>query len=753
MIKHSEGLNVVRQLIALRNSLFGFFRRSLFITCVSTAMFVQGGSPALAEVGREKSSEPALNALFTDHMILQRNMPVPVYGTAKPKQIVTVEFAGQKKTAEADENGNWMVKLDPMSASSEPSVLTVTSQTPGFKLQISDVLVGDIWLCAGQSNMASVMQTYPSLKSDIPLMQGPAVRLFKSKHEGVGSPVQTDTVTIDGAFSGSWQSMTPRFAAPFSATACFFGRKLQQDTGVPIGLIYANRGGTQVNMWLPMSAMAGRDVYAKFLSKKNPEWTPRADNPGAIRAPSYLYNGTIHPLTRFAIRGVIWYQGESDDRDIAAYPVMFKDLIETWRKAWGYDFPFLFVQLPSYGAVSWDNTEEAWAWQREAQASALKLPETGMVVLIDSGEYKDIHPQNKKSVGERLALLAESLDDQKIAARSPMIKSVQFKEGKACITFSEVGSGLTAKRVVMNKNMCLKQGEDAEAFIADADTLEGFMICGADRKFVKAQAEIIGPDTVRIWSDAVRSPVAVRYGWANFSLCNLYNGAGLTAVPFRTDHFEMPVFDQVPALDDTIFEISKPTSAFSADFSRDRLDGWQKSLPLNTAVNGEMLELFFSEGKPVVFYPPSATVKEQNRFSVETDFAACRMQAWGGIAFNYVGPDDFYVVRICAGTTESQFIHYRNGKPLVLDRAESSGRFEVGKSYRIKVQGVRTGSFKVDGLYKFEICEASTGQILVSRVKRDGGSATFGGSVGCYLGIPSAEPLFKYSRFVFSAGN
>ena len=208
-----------------------------------------------------------------------------------------------------------------------------------------------------------------------------------------------------------------------------------------------------------------------------------------------------------------------------------------------------------------------------------------------------------------------------------------------------------------------------------------------------------------------------------------------------------------PVPDNAVFDISKPAVSFSADFSRDRLDGWLKSLPvMNASLNNGMLEVFCPEGKNTVYYPTQAVANGQSRFSVEADFEAVRPQAWGGVAFNYQSPDDFYVVRICSGTTQSQFVHYRNGNPLPLERAESAVPFEPGKMYRIKVCGVGDGSSKAGGLYKFEVCDTVTGQVLVSRIKRDSSLTAFNGAAGCYLGLPSAGPLLKYSRFAFSAG-
>jgi len=503
-------------------------------------------------------AELQLNGLFTDNMVLQRNQPVPVWGTADPGAQVTVEFNGQKKVGVASGSGKWQVLLDPMNASSVRRPFQVSSFA--FQVSRSNVLIGDVWLCTGQSNMATVMKRYLIWDQVKDGFENDQLRLFKIKEGGVGSSEPTKELVIDRAFNNSWQSCTPEFAAEFSATAGFFGMKLQHDTGVPVGLLYAVRGGTQANMWMAREVLESRPEYARFLDPSNENWNVSKGNSVAIRAPSHLYNGTIHPLAPFAIRGAIWYQGESDSQWSELYESLMGDLIASWREEWGYEFPFLYVQLAPYDLVNWDRLGEGWAWLREAQLQTLKsVPNTGMAVITDGGEAKDIHPQAKNLPGERLAEIAANFPmsgkkkgwrlsllpmfGKKEGCRLsllPMFGKMKVKGGKARLSFDGVFQGLETRRVALNTTKGHLPGQGPNAVVAEANELKGFTICGADRKFVPAEAAIIFKDTVEVWSLDVKQPVAVRYGWANFPLCNLYGGNGMPASPFRTDDFPMP---------------------------------------------------------------------------------------------------------------------------------------------------------------------------------------------------------------------
>lgn len=488
----------------------------------------------------------ALNPLFTDHMVLQRERLVPVFGRARPRETVSVDFAGQHKSVQADAQGQWKVTLDPLQASTEPRALVAQFSETKTTVKREDVLVGDVWLCGGQSNMQSQMRYYKTLAPRIPETVNSLVRLFNFKLGGIGTNTPSDAVIIEPRCKDSWQRSSPEFAREFSATAIFFAQALQPRLGIPIGLISANRGASPVSAWIPRSAMDGNPAFDRVLNRNNPNLVATKRTPNTENAPTFLYNGTIHPLRQFAIKGVIWYQGESDSEHPETYAGQFKTLIGSWRAAWGYDFPFLLVQLAGLGNESvnlkWDKSGEAWAWQREAQAQGLTLPHTSMAVAYDLGEAGDIHPQNKEPVGQRLALLAERLERPATLARGPAFKSVRFEGKVARVSFvANTADGLQTKRLALNKNPGLLPGTDPEALVVPKEKLAGFTICGPDHKFFKADARIEGNE-VLVSHPQITEPQAVRYAWSNLPLANLYNGSGLPAEPFRTDHLAQPDF-------------------------------------------------------------------------------------------------------------------------------------------------------------------------------------------------------------------
>jgi sialate O-acetylesterase len=687
----------------------------LFVLFISAVSVQAGLNVNISAVSVQP--ELKVNGLFTDHMVLQRDHPVAVYGTGVHGDSITVSFCGQKQTAVVDPEGNWEVVLDPMPANSEPQVLTIFSQSANSGLQFSDVLVGDVWLCSGQSNMASVLKAYPTLKDDIPEMENKLVRLFKITHGGVGAEIPSDMVVPDSAFGGSWQVMSPEFAKEFSAVGCIFGRALQPQVGVPIGLISANRGGTMVNQWLSLEVMQKKPtLYSTVLDKNWKYWT------APVAAPGYMYNGTIHPLIRYSIRGVIWYQGESDviERFVKEYPEMIKDLVQSWRSAWGYEFPFLSVQLPAYGNVRLmrdqltnqmvpDNSGESWAWMREAQLALLSLPKTEVAVALDAGEYLDIHPQNKRPIGERLACLVASIDVPSMKARSPMMDSVEFKDGRAYIHFNNTAGGLESRRVAINKRGSRQPGEDTEAFVVSADTLSGFKISGENQHFYAAQAVIEG-DTVCVWSEDVASPVAVRYAWANFPLANLYNSEGLPASPFRTDSFDMPDFDKVPVSeegkegkfnrDDTAANADASVS-IGANYELVRVAGDYAPTAKITSGQVEMGQLGANANHPTLLYKGMVlpdTAVSGNSFSVSGNIITVPGVAGAhhyGLCFNRLDDGSLYAARINTGsTTVLQFIRINSaGTVGVVGYRTNSTPLAVSSTYGLTVSSSEPGVF------------------------------------------------------------
>jgi len=700
-----------------------------------------------------------LNPLFTDHTVLQRNHAVPVYGTATPGEEVTVEFAGQTRTAIADATGHWQVRLDPMAASEESRILKVSSSIADQQLAIRDVLVGDVWLCAGQSNMGSEMKNYPTLRGGkADGMNNPLVRLFKFKRGGIGSSEPSKTVEIDPPFHDSWQLLTPAFAREFSATAAFFGNALQPQTGVPVGLLNANRGGTAVNQWLPMDFMQSKsDLYARYLGPENQWWTESERNPGLIRAPSRLFNGTIHPLLPFAIRGVIWYQGESDDRDTDIYAEIFTDLIKVWRGLWGYDFPFLFVQLAPYGSANWDLRGESWAFLREAQDRALALPHTGRAVITDAGEQLDIHPQNKQPVGERLALLAARLDNPAFVANSPEFDSSEVVGNKIRITFKHAGSGLTTKRVAMNKNKRLEPGMDPEAFVVEADTLAGFTICGVDKKFIPAQAQIVSSNTVEVWADTIAEPQAVRYGWANFPLCNLYNSASLPASPFRTDSFAPPDFLTAEPID-ADFTVEEVRTSVQDDFDRangsDIGEQWVRSGDaMQWRISDSALIAGSSTASHGVLYHKQAESNPGETIDLRVSISGPTTNLWGGLAFAYQDVKNFYIARIKIGTNALQILHLQNGAVRVISSVTATQPFLVNRPYILHLQAKSGQGVNRATVYRATVYDAESTNVLFEHTAKEAVAAFTGGHAGLYIGSAHAsEVLFGFDDFDIRAG-
>ena len=430
------------------------------------------------------ADEIKLASVFTDHAVLQRDASVPIWGWARPGDEVIVEFAGQKKTTKADAVGKWTVKLDPLVASTEPRVFKVNS------LVITDVLVGEVWLCSGQSNMEKPIGIHPGQKpcpnyeQEIAGANYPDIRLLEVPPKRSVQPVEDPKV--------EWLVCSPKTIVVkrggghgFSACAYFFGRELHKELKVPIGLISANASGTRCEPWTPST---GDGKYQPVP-----------------------YNGLIHPLVPYAIRGVIWYQGESNMGDGMQYFPKMKALIEGWRKAWGQgDFPFYFVQLPPYRAGA------GLPLIREAQRATLSVPNTGMAVTIDIGSYPDCHCPNKQDVGKRLALwaLAKDYGRNELVYCGPLYKSMAVEGNRIRVQFDHVGSGLATR-------------DGAKELIC-------FEIAGTDKKFVSATARIEGSSVVVSSSEAPQ-PVAVRFAWDEKAVPNLMNKERLPATTFSSE--------------------------------------------------------------------------------------------------------------------------------------------------------------------------------------------------------------------------
>lgn len=440
------------------------------------------------------------HALFSDGMVLQCGRPVPVWGNAAEGEEVTVEFLGQKQTTLAKE-GRWMVWLAPLE-SGGPFTMKISASN---ETSIHDVLVGEVWICSGQSNMQWPLNKSENADEVISSSANPRIRLL-SVPRGPASEPRAD-------LQAKWVECKPETVASFSAVAYFFGRDVEKSRDVPVGLINSSYGGTPAEAWTSQETLESDPFFDPILKRANKE--PR-ENP---KRATGLYNGMIAPLVPYAIRGAIWYQGESNANRAYEYERLFPAMVQNWREAWGQgDFPFLFVQLAPFQKIQNAPSESAWAELREAQRLAThRLPNTAMVVITDVGEENDIHPRKKEPVGARLALAARALaHGEGMEYAGPEYESLRIEGDKATVRFRNVGKGLLAK----------------------GGPLTGFTIAGSDRKFHEAVAEIVGNEVV-VSSAAVPRPTAVRFGWANYPVVNLWNQDGLPATPFRTDHFPM----------------------------------------------------------------------------------------------------------------------------------------------------------------------------------------------------------------------
>ncbi len=494
------------------------------------------------------------HVLFTDGAVLQRDVPVPVWGTADDGEKVTVKFQGQEISTTA-KDGKWMVKLAELKAGG-PATLTIEGKN---KVEVVDVLVGEVWICSGQSNMEWTLNKAAEFEAAKAKADDPMLRLY-TVPKAISDEALDTIQRKDSPGQRAWLSSDAESAAKFSAVGYFFGRDLRQALGVPVGLIHTSWGGTNSESWTSKRVLeadpafkvlvedyqralgrypaamekfqadqaAHREKVAQAKAEgKTPPAAPRAPN-NVAKNPHVggLYNAMIVPLQPYPIRGAIWYQGEANAGRAMQYRTLFPTMIRNWREDWGLgDFPFLLVQLAPFRKIVDQPTESDWAELREAQLIATHvLPKVGMAVITDVGEENDIHPKKKEPVGARLALAARAIAyGENIVGSGPEYIGNSVKGDRVTLRFKNVGEGLVAKD----------------------GPLKGFAIAGENRKFVNAEAEIEG-ETVVVHSDKVEKPVAVRFGWANFPVVNLWNKDGLPATPFRTDDFPMVTAPKAP---------------------------------------------------------------------------------------------------------------------------------------------------------------------------------------------------------------
>jgi len=480
-------------------------------------------------LARPASADVRLPALISEGMVLQRNAPLRFWGWAEEGETVTVEFLGQKRSVRAT-GGTWEVTLKPVTTAGGPFRLVIAGKN---RIEFTDILVGEVWLLSGQSNMEWPLRGSFQPEDAIAKSANPNLRLFMVRNTRSDEPLN------DVAVQQPWGAASPETTAGFSAVGYYFGRALQAKLGVPIGLISADWGGTPAEAWTPEPRLRSEaslnviiDNYAaatpayderlktwqEASDKAKREGTTVPNRPNRWRY-SELYNAMIAPLTRFPIKGVLWYQGESNTSRAMQYRELFPAMIDAWRTAWDIqDFPFLLVQLAPFQGSGADKLE--YAELREAQYLATqRLNNVGMVVITDVGDEKDIHPTKKQPVGERLALQARKLayGERDLVAVGPTLRQVSFEGATAVLTFDNVGSGLVSGPEVAGGK------------------LVGFTLAGDDGVFAVADAVIEGTDRVIVRAATVARSRAVRYGFLNFPVVNLWNREGLPATPFRTD--------------------------------------------------------------------------------------------------------------------------------------------------------------------------------------------------------------------------
>jgi sialate O-acetylesterase len=495
-------------------------------------------------------AEVKLPSLLSDGLVLQQGMKVNIWGTADPGERVTVTLGDQQASGVAESRGQWKVKLGPLSPGG-PFTMTIAGKNT---ITLHDVLVGEVWVCSGQSNMEMPVGTNPqgwssgvaNYQDEMARADYPGLRMFTVQKAVADKPQHE--------LNGYWVVARPETVGEFSAVGYFFGRELLKALNVPIGMIHSSWGGTPAESWTSHHTLESDPEFKSILEagtkllspypknfqdfeKQLAQWgkdSDKAESEGAPIPtaptvpddprrnpwrPSGLFNAMIMPLTPYAIRGVIWYQGESNSDRPAQYRKLFPAMIRDWRAAWEEgDFPFLFVQLANWGVY---NPQLNWPELREAQLKTLSLPKTGMAVTIDVGDGSDIHPKNKQEVGNRLALAAQAIAyGRDVIYSGPIYESMAVEGEKIRLRFKYVYGGLVAKN-------------------SPVSVLSGFEIAGDDHKFVAAEAKIDG-DTVVVRSEKAPHPVAVRYAWGMNPRCNLYNRAGLPASPFRTDDWAEP---------------------------------------------------------------------------------------------------------------------------------------------------------------------------------------------------------------------
>ena len=486
--------------------------------------------------------------VLSSGMVVQRDKRVPIWGKAEPGESISVKFGRQSQQTVANKEGKWVVYLKPLRANRTSAALTIEGKN---KIELKDILVGEVWLVAGQSNMQRILSETANGEQAIAAANHPEIRLFNVSRQVAFKHAPPPLAT--------WQVCAPESVKQFSAAGYYFAVELQKELKVPIGVINSSYGGSQAEAWTPVEyLLASADLKqtverTKIWDEERPrikveydeaikKWREESDKAkanGAVPRPSppvpdalreyriaaSIYDGMIAPLIPFAIRGAAWYQGESNEARAQQYEILLPVMIKAWRERWSEgDFPFAIVQLPNYRDSKDDPVDEAWSHIREAQRrTARALPNVGLIVTIDIGEARDIHPKNKLDVGKRMAYWAlNSVYAKDATEPGPTFKSAKPSNSgnELLVTFADVGRGLKTR---------------------DGGKPSEFAIAGEDHKWYWAEAEIVGKNQVKVWSKSVAKPVAVRYAFNNNPRNpNLTNSSGLPAEPFRSDSWPGP---------------------------------------------------------------------------------------------------------------------------------------------------------------------------------------------------------------------
>lgn len=476
----------------------------------------------------QADAELRIPNVFGNHMVVQQNAPIRVWGWTDPGQKVTVELADKSATGTAGADGRFDVTLEELSAGG-PHSLTIRA---GETVTFDDVLVGEVWICSGQSNMQWSVNASNDPDLERLSAKFPGIRMINFPQVGSQEPVLTH--------DRQWQVCTPETVGGFSAVGYFFARQLHQTIDVPIGMINNAWGGSACEAWISRDVLSAEKRYAPLLARwegmenRFQELSAKSDlnenemkqlqqlrgQMGGNHRPANIYNGVLKSHLGYTIRGAIWYQGESNASRAYQYRELFPLMISSWRQEWGQgDFPFYWVQLADFRAEKSEPAESDWAELREAQTMTMdRLPHTGEAVIIDIGEAKDIHPKNKVDVGRRLARWALANEyGISVPHRSPRFSGMTKEGSRIALSFTNVEPNERGWRPF------------------DVQELRGFTIAGADKKFVSAKAGILPDGRIEVESSEVADPVAVRYAWADNPICNVFSANGLPLTPFRTD--------------------------------------------------------------------------------------------------------------------------------------------------------------------------------------------------------------------------